>query len=159
MSDTDTTPNPITLLSGHVSPETAYQVEGYPYGFRLRCTIRYWLEYTPKHGVRMWSQTSNPKRPGLIWNKPKASTYCRFAGAMYLDGNNHMQWSGMHEYMDGAQTAAWWATYGAACHPEAVKLARRWVAAKAGYDQARETGADMASAAAAGRVAFAKATV
>ena len=58
------------LLSGHTSPATAYTVDDYPYGFRLRCKIRYWLEYTPKRGVRLWSQTTNPKRPGEVWNKP-----------------------------------------------------------------------------------------
>src|SRR6516165_4444148 len=63
------------ILSGHISPETAYVVEDYPYGLRLRCRIRYWLEHTPKRGFRFWSQTTNPKR-GNIWNKPKASTYC-----------------------------------------------------------------------------------
>jgi hypothetical protein len=34
---------PIRLLSGHVSPQTAYLVEDYPYGRRLRCRIRYWI--------------------------------------------------------------------------------------------------------------------
>jgi hypothetical protein len=71
----DTTPTPgantMQLLSGHTSPETAYVVNDYPYGYTLRCTIRYWLEYQPKKGFRLWSQTSNPKRPGLVWNKPK----------------------------------------------------------------------------------------
>jgi hypothetical protein len=61
------------VLAGHVSPETAYLVADYPYGFRLRCQIRYWVE-TSKHGQRLVSQTSNPKRGG-VWNKPKASTY------------------------------------------------------------------------------------
>jgi len=37
-------------------------VEDYPYGFRLRCKIRFWLEYAPKRGFRFVSQTTNPKR-------------------------------------------------------------------------------------------------
>ena len=73
------------LLHNHVSPETAYVVSDYPYGFTLRCQIRYWLEHSPRHGFRLMSQTSNPKKPGLVWNKPKGSTYCRFGGAMFLD--------------------------------------------------------------------------
>jgi hypothetical protein len=36
------------ILKGHISQETAYLVDDYPYGFRLRCKIRYWLEYQPK---------------------------------------------------------------------------------------------------------------
>jgi len=52
------------ILKGHISPETAFIVDDYPYGFRLRCKIRYWLEYNPKHGFRFVSQTTNPKRAG-----------------------------------------------------------------------------------------------
>ncbi len=61
-------------LRGHVSPETAYVVEDYPYGFRLRCKKRYWIERT-KNGERICEQTSNPKKAGEVWNKPKKSTY------------------------------------------------------------------------------------
>ena len=31
-------------ISGHTDEKTAYVVEDYPYGFRLRTTIRYWVE-------------------------------------------------------------------------------------------------------------------
>jgi hypothetical protein len=120
----------ITLLAGHVSPETAYVVSDYPYGFRLRCQIRYWLEHSPKHGVRLMTQTSNPKKPGLVWNKPNGSTYARFAGAMYLDRNGRVQWSGLTEYTDGAEAEAWRATYAAAVPPASVELMNKWVAAK-----------------------------
>lgn len=65
----------IEYIKGAVSPETAVVVDDYPYGFRLRCKIRYWLEYKRGHGFRFVSQTSNPKHPGLMWNKPKAGTY------------------------------------------------------------------------------------
>ena len=72
------------LLKGHTSPETAYLVADYPYGFTLRCQIRYWLEWHHTRGFRFVSQTTNPKRPGIVWNKPKASTYSKFGGAMYV---------------------------------------------------------------------------
>jgi hypothetical protein len=77
------------LLTGHTSPETAYLVADYPYGFRLRCQMRYWLEYKQGHGFRLVSQTSNPKRPGLVWNKPKASTYSDCA-VMIRDDEGHI---------------------------------------------------------------------
>lgn len=80
------------VLSGHYSPETAYVVSDYPYGFTLRCQIRYWLEVNSK-GTRFWSQTTNPKK-GNVWNKPKASTYS-FVGAMFLDDENHVSWRGV----------------------------------------------------------------
>jgi hypothetical protein len=60
-------------LAGHVSPETGYVVDDYPYGFRLRTKIRYWLETKRGTGQRFCSQTLNPKTGQ--WNKPKCSTY------------------------------------------------------------------------------------
>jgi hypothetical protein len=128
----------ISVLPGvHVSPETAYVVADYPFGFRLRCQIRYWLEVHPKRGVRCLSQTSNPKRPGLVWNKPKASTYSRFAGALYLDEKGHVQHTGLTEYTDGKQAAAWRDTFGAGVPDASRDLMDRWVAAKVAYDANR----------------------
>lgn len=60
-------------LHGHTTPETAFVVDDYPYGFRLRTQIRYWLETKKGHGQRFVSQTLNPKTGQ--WNKPKAGTY------------------------------------------------------------------------------------
>ena len=78
-----------TPLYHHTSPETALLVEDYPYGFRLRCKIRYWLEWSDKHGHRLVSQTSNPKK-GDAWNKPKASTYASLGACMYRDDDGHV---------------------------------------------------------------------
>jgi hypothetical protein len=122
-----------TILAGHTSPETAYVVEDYPYGFRLRCTMRYWLD-TSKHGVRLMSQTTNPKAAGTVWNKPKASTYARFGGCMFLDDAQHVQWDGLTEYCDGAEAAAWGRTYRDGCPPAMLPLLDRWIAAKVAYD-------------------------
>jgi hypothetical protein len=123
----------VKLLSGHISPETAYLVEDYPYGFRLRCKIRYWIEYKAKKGFRFVSQTTNPKRPGEVWNKPKASTYSLFGGAMFLDENEHVQFSGLSEYSSGAEASAWSEKFGAGV-PEAGRLIHvKWVAAKVAY--------------------------
>lgn len=89
-----------TLLLGHTSPETAYVVEDYPYGFRLRCKIRYWIETAQKGAKkgqqRFMSQTTNPKKIGMgeVWNKPKASTYYMQAW-LYLDGDSHVQHTGV----------------------------------------------------------------
>ncbi len=123
------------LSNTHVSPETAYLVSDYPYGFNLRCQIRYWIEYHPKRGFRFMSQTTNPKR-GNVWNKPKASTYSRFGGAMYLDDNDHVQFAGLSEYTDAKEAEEFERVYGAAV-PEAGKaLLRKWVVAKIAYDKA-----------------------
>jgi hypothetical protein len=126
------------ILTGHISPETAYVVDDYPYGFRLRCKMRYWLEYHPKRGFRLVSQTSNPKRPGLVWNKPKASTYCRFGGCMYLNEANHVAWSGLSEYSDGAEAKAWRDQYREGVPEVGREIVDRWVAAKVAYDANRQ---------------------
>jgi len=81
-------------IYGHTSEDTAYTVDDYPYGFRLRCKIRYWLEHNVTHGYRFVSQTTNPKK-GNKWNTPKKSTYCSIAASMYLDENNHVHWTGV----------------------------------------------------------------
>lgn len=128
------------ILKGHTSPETAYNVDDYPYGFRLRCKIRYWIEFKPKVGFRFVSQTTNPKRPGDIWNKPKASTYCRFGGAMYLDEQDHVQWSGLSEYSGGAEATAWAEKFGEGVPDAGRSTLDGWVAAKSAYDNARKPG-------------------
>lgn len=61
------------ILSGHTNEENAFVVEDYPYGFRLRTKIRYWIESTKRRGDRFCSQTLNPKTGR--WNKPKKDTY------------------------------------------------------------------------------------
>lgn len=86
---------PVAVLRGHVSEDTAYVVDDYPYGFTLRCRIRYWLHAadrgTHKGQVRFMSQTTNPKQDGHPWNKPKASTYYLWA-VMILDARGHVGW-------------------------------------------------------------------
>src|SRR5215831_16252820 len=124
------------ILKGHVSPETAYLVDDYPYGFRLRCKIRYWLEYKEGQGFRLVSQTSNPKR-GNVWNKPKASTYSKFGGCMFLDDNGHVQWNGLGEYSSGAEAKAFVDTYGAGVPEAGRAIMHKWTAAKLAYDEKR----------------------
>lgn len=85
----------ITALKGHTSADTAYVVEDYPYGFKLRTQIRYWLE-TNKHGTRFVSQTLNPKTGA--WNKPKASTYAQLGVMVRDEDNGHISWTGWTYY-------------------------------------------------------------
>ena len=116
----------MTTLTGHVSPETAYVVEDYPYGFRLRCQMRHWIEYKPSHGFRHVTQTSNPKKPGLVWNKPKAGTYCRLL-VLLLDDNGHVTTSGIHSSERIETIDAWAEQYADALtddHRKELKLCR-----------------------------------
>ena len=84
-------------LLNHTSFETAYKVDNYPYGFRLRTSIFYWLETDPKKGDRFCSATINPKNGQL--NKQKCSTYS-VIGFMFLDEKGHVQWSGLSPYTE-----------------------------------------------------------
>lgn len=97
------------ILEGYTSPETAYVVNDYPYGFRLRCKIRYWLE-TNKNGTRLVSQTTNPKVAAEVWNKPKASTYLTL-GVMGLNEDGHVTWDGLHISSSPDKIAAFKAKY------------------------------------------------
>lgn len=133
----------IKLLIGHVSPETAYVVDDYPYGFTMRCKIRYWLEYKPGTGFRLMSQTTNPKR-GDVWNKPKASTYSRFGGAMFLDDEGHVQWNGLGEYSDAKEAIAFRDQYGAGVPEAGRAILDKWVAAKVAYEANRNDGDHLA---------------
>lgn len=97
-------------LHGHTSEATAYLVDDYPYGFRERTQIRYWLEGPkPKKGWRFVSQTLNPKTGR--WNKPKASTYADWGAAMYLDGKGHVQWTSVGPYSDERAVLAFVQTF------------------------------------------------
>lgn len=127
------------LLHEHTSADTAYVVDDYPYGFRLRCKIRYWLEYNKAHGWRFVSQTTNPKA-GDRWNKPRASTYVKFGAAMFLDEQEHVQWSGLSEYTTAEEAARWLERYGAGIPASGQELARKFVAAKVAYSANRTDG-------------------
>lgn len=94
-------------MQAATSPDTALIVEGYPYGFRLRCTMRVWIEYKPGKGFRYCTQTTNPKKPGTVWNSPKASTYCRVASVIAQDPNTgHLSHAALTEYSSLADYSA-----------------------------------------------------
>lgn len=126
----------MTVLSGHTSADTAYVVPDYPYGFRLRCQIRYWIE-TTKHGQRVVSQTTNPKKPGTVWNKPKASTYSNIR-ILFLDENNYVQNNGLSFYTTTKQIADFEAAYGEALTSERDQKELRGLKIIAARMEARE---------------------
>jgi len=92
-------------------------VADYPYGFRLRCQIRYWIE-TTKHGQRVVSQTTNPKRAGIVWNTPKASTYTNLRVLFLDDATGYVENAGLSFYATPDQIVAFETTYGAALTSE-----------------------------------------
>ncbi len=85
---------PDKALYGHNDEGSAHVVGDYPYGFRARTQIRYWIEHNQR-GDRFVSQTLNP-RTGR-WNSPKPSTYMDL-GVMYLDDQGHVTWTAIGLY-------------------------------------------------------------
>lgn len=90
----ESTQNTRKYLYNHTSQENAYVVEDYPWGFRLKTTIRYWIETSKAKngGQRFCSQTINPKTGK--WCAPKKSTYDPIL-IMFLDENDHLKYCGL----------------------------------------------------------------
>ena len=122
------------LLKGYDSENNSYLVNDYPYGFRLRCKIRYWLEYSEKLGYRFCSQTSNPKKND-IWNKPKKSTYIDISACMYLDENNHVTWGGISSYSNLIEAEEFKRVYYEGLSDIGKQRLDRWIKAKTVYEQ------------------------
>lgn len=85
-----------TMLVGHTTEATAFLQPDYPFGFRLRCERKVWIETKKGQGQRLVTQTSNPKRPGT-WNKPKASTYSPIVVMFLNSENGHLE----HDVLSG----------------------------------------------------------
>ena len=134
------------IIVGAVSPDTAYVVDDYPYGFRLRCKIRYWLEYKKGHGVREVSQTTNPKKAGEVWNKPKAGTYCNFGMCLYLKEDGHVHAAGLGIYSDHAEAKTFYDTYKDGIPPEMLPELVRWIEGKRIYEEKMQQGLDYVAA-------------
>ncbi len=83
------------VLKNHTSFETAHKVSNYPYGFKLRTDIFFWIETTKGKGDRFCSVTINPKNGQL--NKPKKSTYNDFM-FLYEDEKGHVHHGVFHIY-------------------------------------------------------------
>lgn len=83
------------ILRGYTTMQTAYEVKNYPYGFRLRTSIFYWIETKPGHGDRFCSYTINPKTGKA--NKPKFGTYSPFL-YMYINEDGHVKTGGINAY-------------------------------------------------------------
>jgi hypothetical protein len=101
---------PVRLLVGHVDAQSAYVVDGHPYGGGLRCRIRYWIDTETRAGHAGWqrfvSQTTNPRRPGEPWNHPKESAYAPRTW-MYLDGDGHVRRAAVSQTGIAPHVDAW----------------------------------------------------
>lgn len=83
------------ILIGHVSQETSFEQNNYPYG-NLKCLRRVWVETKKGHGKRFVFQTCNPKNGK--WNAPKKGTYSSLI-VLYLDlETDHVEYSEISGY-------------------------------------------------------------
>lgn len=130
----------VKILSGHCSQASALVQGDYPYSFTLRCQRRVWIEYKPGKGYRMVTQTSNPRRPGAVWNSPKKSTYARFGMVLYLDEQDHVHWTGVggFESLDAYQQFL--AEYGAILPAEGREELTDWIKIQTKYEERRAAG-------------------
>jgi hypothetical protein len=150
-------PAPNMLLPNtFISPESAYVVADYPFGFRLRCTIRYWIEYKPGKGFRFVSQTTNPKKPGIVWNKPKAGTYARFGMAMYLDESGHVQHAAISEYSGFEESKRFLDLYRDGIPTAGLQTTLDWVEMKEIYENMVASGIDWRDAGVKAQIEFFK---
>lgn len=83
------------ILTGHGSFETAYKIENYPWGYKLRTTMFIWVETLPKKGDRIVRQTIDPRTGKLC--APKQSTFSPIKW-LYLDNMGHVQSDGVNIY-------------------------------------------------------------
>jgi hypothetical protein len=129
----------IKILTGHTSQATAHLVTDYPYGFRLRCKIRYWLEHDAAKGTRMCSQTTDPRTGNVHWNKPKKSTYSP-VGVMYLDEQGHCTWTTASHYEELPVLRAWLTEYSCGLDDLAFYAAGRILSQKKSYERLKAAG-------------------
>ncbi|MBE7474282.1 MAG: hypothetical protein HS114_34565 [Anaerolineales bacterium] len=96
-------------LVGCVSAETAFVQPDYPYGRRLRCQRRVWVETKPRHGQRFVTQTSNPKArgPEIRWNSPHASTYTEGLIALWVDDKDYVATDRISAWSSVEEIEAW----------------------------------------------------
>ncbi len=134
------------VLKGHETPETAYIVEDYPYGFRLRCKKRYWVEWKAGRGARLWEQTTNPKQGNLWTNKPKAGTFAYFGLGLFLDSNGHVAAETLSQYADSEQAEEFLRRYGEATPAEFAERIRQFAERKKRFEEKRARGVDTAVA-------------
>jgi uncharacterized protein YlaN (UPF0358 family) len=83
------------ILTGHNSFETAYKIENYPWGYKLRTIMYVWIESLPKKGDRVVRQTIDPRTGKLC--AAKASTFSNIK-ALYIAENGHVESTGVNIY-------------------------------------------------------------
>ena len=88
-------------LYNYDSFDNSYEVNNYPWGFKMRTSRKYWVE-SNKRGDRFCFATLDPR--SNKWCKPKKGTYDKVC-IMYLDENNYVKQKGVSMYSNNDQLA------------------------------------------------------
>jgi hypothetical protein len=89
------------ILNPQPTKENPFEIDGYPYGWKLRTKARYWVETNKTYGQREMLQTLNPR--SQQWNKPKGSTYASIV-ILYRDTENgHIECYHFSGYAENAE--------------------------------------------------------
>jgi hypothetical protein len=88
-------PPPGTILKGYTCIDRPFIVKDYPYGFRLRTTMHYWIESKEGHGDRLCTYTIDPRNGRR--NKPKCGTYSTFL-FMFINEDGHVKTGRIDSY-------------------------------------------------------------
>lgn len=85
-----------SILVGHTTKATAYKVDGYPWGFRLKTSIHYWIETKKGTGDRLCTYTIDPKTGREC--KPKLGTYNTFLYLYLEEETGHVKLGSIDPY-------------------------------------------------------------
>jgi len=117
-------PEGIELLPPvHRDFESAYEIGDYPFGRRLRCKRRVWVEHAQRYGQRFVYRTTNPKKRGEVWNTPHADTY-NLAVVLYRDlaDEGHIKAAKLHSVWSIESTCKFLDKYGEGIDDETREL-------------------------------------
>jgi len=85
-------------LNPQPTQENPVIVDNYPWGFRLKTKVRYWVETRKGHGDRFVKQTLNPKTNK--WCNPKRGTYSDLILVYRDTENGYIEHSVMASHWD-----------------------------------------------------------
>lgn len=82
-----------------------FEATDYPYGYNMRTSMFFWVEFKPGKGYRAVRQSVNPKNGRM--NKPKAGTYTDFMFLAVVDGKASFKSKSFYEAKEYNSVIDW----------------------------------------------------